>query len=153
MDGAHQRCTFNQFIASAGKEASFGDGSAPVSGTAYALQGPGYGAGRADVADKIDMADINAQLQGCSGNQYLDLIVLELAFGLEAQLARQTAMMGSHCIFTKALGKIESYALGQPAGVDEHQRGAVLLHQLADAVINLIPHLMRGHWAKLHSRN
>src|SRR5437764_7222614 len=38
FDGPHQRSAFNEFVASRGKDAPFGNGSTPVPGAANALQ-------------------------------------------------------------------------------------------------------------------
>jgi len=47
-------------------------------------------------------------------------------------------------IVAQPFGEIVSYTLGQPAGIDEHQRGAVCLDQLRHAIVNFAPHLVGG---------
>ena len=44
------------------------------------------------------------------------------------------------------------HALGQPPRVHENQRRAVLLHQLRDAVVNFVPHFVRGDRAQFARR-
>ena len=51
---------FEEIVAGGGEEAALGDGSAPVTGAAYALHGGGDGAGGADLADEIDVAYVDA---------------------------------------------------------------------------------------------
>src|SRR5262245_43612518 len=46
-----------------------------------------------------------------------------------------------------------SDALHKPASVYEYQCRAVLIHELDDAVVNLVPHLVGSDWAKLGSRH
>src|ERR1700751_4971282 len=46
-----------------------------------------------------------------------------------------------------------SDALHKPASIYEHQGRAVLIHELDDAVVKLVPHLVGSDWAKLGSRH
>ena len=71
FDGAHKCCAFDQFVARCGEDAAFGNGSAPVSGAADALQHHGNRARRADVADKVDVSDVNTEFQRSRGHQSL----------------------------------------------------------------------------------
>ena len=58
-------------------------------------------------------------------------------------------MVGGHHVVAQALPELVGQALGQPAGVDEHQRGAVLAHQPGDAVEHVGQLLGRGHRLQL----
>ncbi len=61
-------------------------------------------------------------------------------------------MMGSDVVFAEALSQMVRHALRQAARIDEDQRGAVLLDQLDEAVVNLVPHFVGGDRAKLAAR-
>ena len=67
------------------KKRPLGDGSAPVAGAADALHGHGDGAGAGDLADEVDIADVDAEFERGSRDEDLDLATLELLFGVEAE--------------------------------------------------------------------
>ncbi len=75
-DGAHQGGAFDQLIAGGGEEAALGQRAHPVAGAADALQGDGDGARRADLADQVDRADIDAEFERGGGHHGAQLAVL-----------------------------------------------------------------------------
>ena len=86
--GAHladERGLFQQIVARGGEEAAFGNGSAPVAGAADALHGDGNGARGADLADEVDVADVDAEFERGGGDQDLDLAALQALLGIEAE--------------------------------------------------------------------
>ncbi len=125
-DGADGGGAFQQVVARSGEEAAFGDGSTPVTGAAHALQCDSDGARRVDLADEVDGANVDAKLKRCGCDQQANLAVLELALGVEAQLAREAAVMGGDLVFSDALAKMHGDAFSQCARVDKHQGGAML---------------------------
>ena len=58
-----------------------------------------------------------------------------------AALLREAAVVGGHHVVAQALAELVGEPLGQPPGVDEHERGAVLGHELGDAVEH-VAHLL-----------
>ena len=68
---------------------------------------------------------------------------LESLFGVQPQLARQAAVMREHRVLAKPLAQMMRDALGQPPRVHEDERRPVLLNQGGDAVVDLLPHLVR----------
>src|SRR5262249_45822058 len=108
---------------------------------------------RADMACEVHIANVDAQLQGSGGYQDLDLTVLEFVFRVETQLARQAAMVCGNGVFAQTLRQAESNTLRQPPRIDKDQRGTMLFHQLADAVIGLIPEFIGGDGAHFLARN
>ena len=48
-------------------------------------------------------------------------------------------MVRGDVLLAEALGEVARHALGEPAGVDEHERGAVRADELGDAVVHLVP--------------
>ena len=52
--------------------------------------------------------------------------------------------MRGDVFFAQSFAQMVGDALRQPAGVDEHQRGAMLLDQFHQAVVNLVPHFVGG---------
>ena len=71
----------------------------------------------------------------------------------EAQFARQAAVMRGDVVFANPLAQLMRDPLRQPPGVDEDQRGAMLLDQFHQAVVNLVPHLVGGDRAQLAGRD
>ncbi len=108
-----------QVVAGGGEEAAFGDGSAPVAGAAYALHGYGNGAGGTDLADEVDVADVDTEFEGCGGDEDFDFAVFEALLGVEAEIAGEGAMVGCDMLRAEAFGEVEGYLFNEAAGVDE----------------------------------
>ncbi len=152
-NGAHKRGGFQQVIACGCKEPALGNCAAPVSGATNALQANGNGTRRADLADEVDAADIDAELQRRGGDQRAYFSGFEFLFRGEAQLARQTSVVGSYRIASETFRQMMGDTLRQAPRVDEDQRRRMLPGELGDAVVNFAPHLIRGNRAKLAARN
>ncbi len=119
-----------------------------MAGTANALQRHGNRARRADLADKIDVADVDAELERRSRDEHAHFAGFQLAFGSQAQLAREAAVMGGNCFFSEAFGEMVRDAFGKPPRIDEDQRGTMLQDERGDAVVNFAPHLVGGDRAE-----
>ena len=141
----HQCRAFDQFVARRGKQTPFRHSSHPVPGAADALQRHGDRARRADLANQVDRPHIDAQLKRRRGDDRPRFSALELAFGLEAQRTRETAVVGEHDAFAEPLFEMMRDALGQPPRVDENESRAMSFDQRRDAVIDLGPHLIARH--------
>ena len=150
---AHQRRALDQFVARGGEEAAFGQRAHPVPRPADALQRDRDRTRRADLAHQIHRADIDSQLQRRGRHHGPQLAILQALLGLEPQRARKAAVMRQHRVLAQPLAQMVRDAFGQPARVDEDQRGAMLLRQRGDAVVNLVPHLRAGDRAQLVARN
>ena len=114
-------------------------------GTPDPLQKARDRARRAELADQIDIADIDAELQGSGRHQRFQRAMLQPLFGVEPLLLGKAAVMRGHLIGPEPLRQLPRRPLGQPAGVDKDQGGAVRLDQLGQAVIDLLPDLARHH--------
>ena len=82
LAGAHladEGGLLEQVVAGGGEEAALGDGSAPVAGAAHALHGDGDGARGADLADEIDVADVDAEFERGGGDEHLDFARFSVA--------------------------------------------------------------------------
>ncbi len=71
-----------------------------------------------------------------------NLAFFQFLFRGEAQPAGQAAMMRRHIVFAQSFAQVVCDSLRQPPGVDEHQRGTVLLNQFHQPVVNFVPHLV-----------
>ena len=108
-----------------------------------ALEECGDGARRAQLANKVDLTDVDAELERRGGHQHLELAALEAAFGVQPMLLGQTAMMCGHMAGTNALGKMPRDTLDHPPRVGEDQRRAMLADELSEPVVDLTPDLRR----------
>ncbi len=147
-DGADDGGALDEFVACGGEEAALGDGSTPVSGTAYTLERDGDGAGRSDLADEIDVADVDAEFERGGGDEDTALALLEAALGFEAEMAREGAVVSGYLIFAHALGEVVRNAFDEASGVDEDESGAVLESELLEALVNFVPHFVGGDGAE-----
>ena len=151
LAGAHladEGGLLQQVVAGGGEEAAFWDGSAPVAGAAHALHGDGDGAGAGDLADQIDVADVDPEFERGGRDKDLDLALLQPLLGVEAQLAGERAVMGGDAVFTEvrgeAFGEGEGELFDEAASIDEDQRRTVGEGVGCEAVEDLLPHGVGG---------
>ena len=116
-----------------------------MAGAAHALQECIDGARRADLANQIHIADVDAELQGGGRHQHLQFAALQPLLGMQAPFLGKTAVMGGDILLAQPLGQMPGHAFDQPSRVDEHQRRAVLADQFGQAIIDLRPHLAGHH--------
>ena len=67
------------------------------------------------------------------------------ASACQARLLRHAAVVRGDVLRAEPLGQVARDALGLAAGVDEHQRGAMLAHELREAIVDLRPDLPGHH--------
>jgi hypothetical protein len=108
-----------------------------MAGAANALQKARDRAGRAQLADEVDVADINAEFEGGGGNQGLELGPLEPLLGIESLLLGEAAMMRCHVLLSKQVGEVACHTLGQPPRVDENEGRSVFSDQIGQPLIEL----------------
>ncbi len=145
----HQRGALEQFVARGGEDAAFGRRAHPMSRPADALEPDRDRARRSDLADQIDRADVDAQLERGRRHHRFQLALLEPLLGVEPQAAGQAAVVRQHGVRSQALAQMVGDALGQAPRIDEDERGAVLADQVGQAVVDLLPHLVAGDRAEL----
>ena len=100
---------------------------------------------RSDLTGQIDVADIDAELERRGGDERFQLSRLEPRFRVEPLFLRQAAVVRRDRILADAIAQVTREALGHPPRVDEHQRRAMRRDQLGQAVVVLLPHLVRHH--------
>ncbi len=123
--GSDQGGALDQLIARGREEAALGPEAEGVAGAADALQEGRDAAGRADLADEVDAADVDAQLQRRGADQRLELAGLEALLDAQAAVAREGAVVAGDGLFAETLAQVVGDALGEPARVDEDQRRAM----------------------------
>ena len=144
---------FDQLVPGGGKDASAGYPAHLVTGAADALQEGADGARRTDLADPLHITDVDAQLQRGGRHQHAQLARLQPPLGLQALFPGQAAVVRGHRRLAEALGQVPGHPLGQPPGVDEHQRGAPLARQLGEPVVDQFPGLVAHHRLERHRRH
>ena len=157
MDGvepaaAHRRqeCrALDQRVAGERVQAPLGGAGAGVVRAPDPLQERRDAAGRADLAHELDRADVDAELERRGGDERLQVPGPQPGLDPVAPLLREAAVVGGHDVVAEALAEQVREPLGEPAGVDEHQRGAVLLHERGDAVEHVGHLLGRGDGLEL----
>ena len=108
---------------------------------------------RAELADEVDLADVDAELERGGRHQRLELAVLEPLLGVEALLLGQAAVVRGDVLGAEPVGQLRASPARPSAGVDEDQRGAVRLDQVRETLIDLLPHLGRHHRFERRVRN
>ena len=125
-DRAHEGGALDQFVASRWKQAALGAQAEGVAGAADALQEDGDAARRADLADQVNAADVDAEFERSRGHQRFELAVLELLFHVQAAFAGEAAVVAGDAFLAETVAQVVGDALGQGAGVHEDQGGVVL---------------------------
>ena len=143
-DRIQQRHALHQFVPGQWHEPPPGDPVHAVTGASHPLQQPGDAARGAKLADQVHLADVDTQFQRRRGHQHLEFSGLEAFLGHQAMLFRQAAVVGGDLIFAAPVREVAGDALGQPAGIDEHDRGSVIGRERGQAIVDLDPDLV-GH--------
>lgn len=147
-DAVEQGYAFDQVVARGGEQAPLGHAIDLVAGAANPLQEGCDRTWRGNLADQVDVADVDAQLQRCGGHQYLQVAVFQALFRVQAQFLGQAAMVRGHRLLAQPIAEVASDALGQAPRIDEHQGGTVLPRQLGQAVVDQAPDVRCHHRAK-----
>ena len=124
--GGQQGGALHQLVAGQGVEAALGRARPAVVGAADPLEEGGDAARRADLAHQLDRADVDAELERGGGHQGPQLAGPQARLDPVAAVLGQAAVVGGDHVVAEALAELMGEPLGQPPGVDEHQRGAVL---------------------------
>jgi hypothetical protein len=120
-----------------------------VAGASHALHADGDGARGLDLADEVDGADVDAEFKRSRRDEHADFAVLQTMFGVEAELAREAAVVAGDVFFTEALAEGEGEAFGHFARIDEDQGGAMFQGELGEAVVDAFPDGHGGDRAQL----
>jgi hypothetical protein len=121
--------------------------------TSHALKECVDRARRADLADEIDVPDVDAQLERCRRDQRLQLAALEPKLRIQSQLLRKASVVSRHVLLADALGQMPCQALGEPPRVHEDERGPMLADELREPVVDLQPHFARHHGLEWRTGN
>ena len=137
--GAREGGHGQQVAAELGEQHALRDRAGGVARAADALQPRGHRGRRLDLDHQVHGAHVDAQLERRGGHQRGQPPGLERVFDLQPLLARDRAVVGPAQLLAGQLVQGRGQALGQPAGVDEKDGGAVLAHQLQQARVHRGP--------------
>ena len=152
-DSPHGCSGLQQLVPGEGKEETLGDGIQAVPGAADSLQQAGNGAGSSDMADEVDVADVDAQFQRGRGHNHRDGAGLQLPFRRQAALLGQTAVVGGDLIFPQALTQLVRDSFRQAAGVDKDQGRPMSSSFGGNTLIDGFPKLQSRNGTKLQVGN
>ena len=141
--GIEQRRALDQFVARQWEQSALGRAAHRVPGAPDPLQEAVDRAGRPDLAHQVDVADVEPEFQRRGRHQHLQVAALQPLFRVEAPFLGEAAVMSRHLGLAQPFGQVARHPLGQPARVDEHQRGAMFLGELRDPVVDLRPGVAR----------
>ena len=144
-NAVEERGALDEIVARERKQAPFGRASDRVTRTADPLQEGRDRARRAKLADEIDIADVDPELERGGRHQRFQLAPFQPLLGRESQLLGHAAVMGGDRALAETLRELVGDPFGHPAGVDEHQRRPVIFDQLGEAGVDLGPNLVRHH--------
>src|SRR5439155_6518608 len=132
-----------ELVARQWEQDAFGRAEHAVAGTAEALQHRRDRARWADMADEVDVADVDAELERRGRDDDGYLTRLQALLGLQPGRAREAPVVRGDAAFAETLGQLVRHALDETARVDEHERGSVLGRQFRDLVEDLAAELVR----------
>ena len=152
MHGADQRGALDQLVAGGREEAALRREAEGVAGAADALQEGRDAARRADLADEVDAADVDAELQRGGGDERLQLAVLEALLDVEAALLREAAVVGGDVLLAEALGRLWAT---RSASRRVFTKTSVVrcADQLGEAVVDVAPLLVGGDGLEVGRRH
>ena len=151
-DGVKKRRAFDEIIQRQREQSSFRDSSERVSGAPDALQERADSARRAELDHKVNVADIDTELERAGRDQYLKLAALESLLRDEPMLTREAAMVRGNMLLADPLRKMARRAFRDSPLVDKYQRRAVFTNEFGEPIVNLVPDFVRHYGGQRRSR-
>src|SRR5206468_12299872 len=111
----------DQFIAAKWEKPAFRKTAALMLSPTDALQQCGNRARRAQLANEINRANINSQLQRSCSDERFQFAALQSVFRFEPQFCRKTSVMRSDSVGAQQLTQVMCDALGHATRVDENK--------------------------------
>ena len=115
-------------------------------GPAYALQARGDLLRALDLADQVEVPDVDAKLERRGGDYRPELAALELILHLQAELPRHAPVVSADLhLRPPRLGEhvqLRRHPLGPVLRVTEDECGPVLLDEVEELLVDLLQHLL-----------
>src|SRR4051794_23144919 len=112
--------------------------------SSHALQKACDGMRRTKLANELDVSDVNAELERRRGDHRPQLAAHEPSLRSKSLLFGEAAMMRRDRHGAETVGKLAGHTFCHSAGVNEDERRPMILNQLRQSIIDLVPDL-RGH--------
>ena len=96
---------------------------------------------RSQLANEIDVADIDAEFEGGRGHHRLQRPRLKTPFRLEPVFFRKASMVSADLISTHPFGEVPRHAFGEAPRVDENKGCPMRVDEFCQPIINLLPDL------------
>ncbi len=139
----HHSRALDEVVARQREDPALGRAVDAVPGPPYPLQQGRNAVRRGDLADKVDMTDVDAELERRRRHQHSQLPVPQPFFGIQPRFLGEAAVVGGDDVIAQPLRQLMRHPLREPASVDRDQRGPMRLDQCHEAVIDLLPHFAR----------
>jgi hypothetical protein len=124
------------------EDAPLGNFLERVTGAADALEEGRDGAGGADLDREVDVADIDAELEGRGRDEGPQFPRLQALFRVEASRPRETAVVARDGVLAEDARQARGDAFGHLARVDEDEGRAVVADEVGHPVVDLLPLLV-----------
>src|SRR5262249_19768387 len=124
-----------------------------VVGAPGTLQEGGDRARGTQLANELDVADIDAEFERRRGDESAELAALQSLLSHEPSFLGEAAVMRGDILVADDLREMSSDALGHTPRVDEHERRAMLLRQFGETRVDLFPDVARHHRLERRGRN
>ena len=144
---AHRLCDdgrLEQVGAELGKDTSLRDGTEVMPRTPDSLQPARHGLRALDLDHKIDCSHVDPELERRGRHEARDLTRLQQLFDLRPLLTRERAVVRPSNLFLGKLVQPQRQSLGEASIVDEHDRRAMLPHEVEQGRVDRRPDRARG---------
>ncbi len=144
-DAVEQRRALDEIVPRQREQTPLGRSVDGVAGTAGPLQKRRDRPGRAELADQLDLADVDPELERCGRHHGFEFAPLQPLLGGKPAFLGHAAVMRGDRLLAETLREFAGDPLGHAAGVDEDERRAMALDQLRQAPVDLGPHFVGHH--------
>ena len=144
MHRGEERGALDELVARQREQATLRSAGAAVVRPTDALEERGDAARRADLAHELHRADVDPELERCGGDECTQVTGAQPGLDPVATVFRQAAVVRGDRAVAQPLTELVGEPFREPAGVHEHERGAVLTDELGDAVEHVAHLLGRG---------
>jgi hypothetical protein len=148
-----ERRAFHQLVARQREKARLRLPADRVVGAPGPLQESCDRAWRAELADELDIADVDAKLERRRGDERPQPPRFEPLLRVEAPLLGEAPVVRGDDVVADQLRQVPRHAFRHPPGVDEHERRAMLLRERRKSGVDLLPHLARHDRFERRRRN
>ena len=145
LDAVEERRAFDEVVEREGEEAPFGRAVDRVAGAADPLQEGRNRARRADLADELDVADVDAQFERGGGDHRPQFAALEPLLGGESPLLGHAPVMRGDRVLAEPVRELARHTLAHAPRVDEDERGLVRADEPGEPLVDLAPDLVGHH--------